>query len=114
MVGPRPPCSHRGDPPVPSPDFLIRQPLTASERHRGPGRRRAHLPPNPQTLPLTARTVDSHCTNVFNQPDVMARTGLPIALAIPTKQSTPKTLTGRRAKKGGSARGSARCEDEPR
>jgi DNA-binding CsgD family transcriptional regulator len=37
-----------------------------------------------QTLFVSARTVESHLTNVFNKLDVNARTALPAALANPT------------------------------
>jgi DNA-binding CsgD family transcriptional regulator len=38
-----------------------------------------------QTLFVTARTVEGHLTNVFQKLDVHARTGLPAALAAPTR-----------------------------
>jgi DNA-binding NarL/FixJ family response regulator len=38
-----------------------------------------------QALFVTARTVESHLTNVFNKLGVKARTELPAALATPTQ-----------------------------
>jgi DNA-binding NarL/FixJ family response regulator len=38
-----------------------------------------------QTLFVTARTVEGHLTNVFQKLDVNTRTGLPAALATPTR-----------------------------